>query len=149
MFPLFLPSFNLLNTWPKIVNPFKKIIFRLLSVFFYSLFPVLQFQCLTYYPWDGLLGHKFDKRLESFTPCYSVFTVSSTGEFYRKPSLRTIKSAKQENSSLFMNSILLNRKTRVENQTKTRVREDSSLCPETSTKTAVQEFHLLCPVFQP
>jgi hypothetical protein len=31
---------------------------------------------------------------------------------------------------------------RVENQTKTGVLEDSSLCPETSTKNAVQEFHL-------
>jgi hypothetical protein len=30
----------------------------------------------------------------------------------------------------------------VENPDKTRVREDSSLCPETSTKNAVQEFHL-------
>ncbi len=33
-----------------------------------------------------------------------------------------------------MNSILLNGKTRVENQTKTRVWEDLSLCSETSTK---------------
>ncbi len=31
---------------------------------------------------------------------------------------------------------------RVENQTKTQVWEDSSLCPETSTKDAVQEIHL-------
>ncbi len=31
---------------------------------------------------------------------------------------------------------------RVENWTKTRVWEDTSLCPETSTKKAVQEFHL-------
>ncbi len=31
---------------------------------------------------------------------------------------------------------------RVENQTKTLVWEDSSLCPETSTKNAIQEFHL-------
>ncbi len=29
---------------------------------------------------------------------------------------------------------------RLENQTETRVWEDSSLCPETSTKNAVQEF---------
>ncbi len=35
-----------------------------------------------------------------------------------------------------------NGKARVESQTKTRVREDSSLCPETSTKNGVQEFHL-------
>ncbi len=31
---------------------------------------------------------------------------------------------------------------RVETQKKTRVWEDSSICPETSTKNAVQEFHL-------
>jgi hypothetical protein len=31
---------------------------------------------------------------------------------------------------------------RVENQTKIRVWEDSSLCPETSAKNTVQEFHL-------
>ncbi len=37
-----------------------------------------------------------------------------------------------------MNSILWSRKTRVENQTKTRVWEDSSLCPETLTKKAVE-----------
>jgi hypothetical protein len=49
---------------------------------------------------------------------------------------------KQENSSLFMNSIL-NRKMRVENRTKIWVWQDSSLCPETSTKNAVQEFHLV------
>ncbi len=43
---------------------------------------------------------------------HAIFTVYSTGGFYRKPystevlKLHTIKSAKQENSSLFMNSIL-------------------------------------------
>ncbi len=51
------------------------------------------------------------------------------------------KSVKQENLSIFVNSILLNRNKRVENQTKARVWEDSSLCQETLTKDAVQEFH--------
>ncbi len=41
-----------------------------------------------------------------------------------------------------MKRILKNGKMRVENQTKTRVWEDSSLCTENSTKNAVQEFHL-------
>ncbi len=41
-----------------------------------------------------------------------------------------------------MNSILYNGKTRVENQTNTRVWEDLSLCPETSTRNVIQEFHL-------
>jgi hypothetical protein len=40
-----------------------------------------------------------------------------------------------------MNSILSKGKMSVENQTKTRVLEDSSLCPETSNETA-QEFHI-------
>jgi hypothetical protein len=40
-----------------------------------------------------------------------------------------------------MNSILLNGNIRVENHTKTRVWEDSSLCQETSTKNDIQEFH--------
>jgi hypothetical protein len=46
---------------------------------------------------------------------------------YREPNstlvfkTHTKKSAKQENSSLFMNKILKNRKTRVKSQTKTRV----------------------------
>jgi hypothetical protein len=71
--------------------------------------------------------------------------------FYRRMLTKTIlsfhfknpykKSANQENSSLFMKSLLKNWKMRVENQIKTRVREDSSLCPETSTKNAAQEFH--------
>ncbi len=43
-------------------------------------------------------------------------------------------SAKPENSRLCMNSILQNGKMRVENQTKTQIWEDSSLCSETSTK---------------
>ncbi len=41
-----------------------------------------------------------------------------------------------------MNIILDKRNVMVENQTKPRVWEDSSLCPEISTKNAVQEFHL-------
>ncbi len=40
------------------------------------------------------------------------------------------------------NNILKNGKVRVENQTKTRVWEYSSLCSETSTKNGVQDFHL-------
>ncbi len=52
------------------------------------------------------------------------------------------KSPKQENSSLSMNSIVQNRKIRVENKTKSGVSEDSSLCRETITENAVQEFHL-------
>jgi hypothetical protein len=49
-----------------------------------------------------------------------------------------------------MNNILYNGTMRVENHTKTRVYEDSSLCPETLIKNAVQEFpslgliHMMC-----
>ena len=38
--------------------------------------------------------------------------------------------------------LFVERKMKVENQTKTRVWEDSSLCPETLTKNVDQEFHL-------
>jgi hypothetical protein len=63
---------------------------------------------------DGIFGHQFDKRLESFAPCYSQ--VPSTGGFYRKPFSSLIlkiypkKSAKQENLSLFMNAFCRNGK---------------------------------------
>jgi hypothetical protein len=94
-------------------------------------------------PRDGILGHQFNKRLDNFAP------LPSTGGFQRKPYstlstlvLITKKSAKQENWNLFMNGILWNGKMRVEYQTKTQVRGDSSLCPESSSKNAVQEFHL-------
>ncbi len=41
-----------------------------------------------------------------------------------------------------MNGILKNGKMSVENKTKTRVWEDSSLCPETWTKNVVQNLYL-------
>ncbi len=86
---------------------------------------------------DGILGHEFDKRLESFAQCYSQSLLLA--DFYRKPILYSGFRTKKNNSSLFTNSILYNRKTREENQTIAWVWEDSSLCPETSTKTAVQD----------
>jgi hypothetical protein len=58
---------------------------------------------------DGILGHKFNKRLDSFAACYSqsllLADLKKTMLFsgFNK-SLQ--KSPKQENSSLFMNSIL-------------------------------------------
>ncbi len=48
-----------------------------------------------------IIGHQFNKRLESFVPCYSQ---SLLLEDFLK--VLTKKSAKQENSSLFMNSLL-------------------------------------------
>ncbi len=59
-----------------------------------------------------------------------LFIFSLLVDFYRKPYstlLYTEESTKQKNSSLFMNSILLNRKMRVENQTKTRVSEKTQV----------------------
>ncbi len=41
-----------------------------------------------------------------------------------------------------MNSMLQNGKMRVENQTKTRVWEDSSIYTETLTKITIREFYL-------
>ncbi len=77
-----------------------------------------------------------------------AFHSLSTGGFLKKTRLYSgfkntyKKSAKPKNSSLFVKSILWEEKMWVENQTKTRVWEDSSLCPESSTKNAVQGFHL-------
>jgi hypothetical protein len=73
--------------------------------------------CTIYYR-DGILGHQFNTRLESFAHAIHI------------------------HSSLFMNSILKKGKTRIENRTKTRVSEHSCLCPETSTKYYVHEFYL-------
>ncbi len=60
--------------------------------------------------WDGILGHQFSKRLESFSPL--LFIVPSTGGFWRKPyaslfwkSLRK-NLRKKEKLSLFINSNL-------------------------------------------
>jgi hypothetical protein len=77
-----------------------------------------------------------------------LFTVYSTGGFYRKPysnvvlKLRTIKSAKKENSSLFMNSVLQHRITRVENQTKLESEKTQVYAQKPRLKTTVQEFQV-------
>jgi hypothetical protein len=59
---------------------------------------------------DGILGHQFNKRLESITSCYSqsllledfkeTILFSGFNEHYKKI------GEKKENPSLFMNSIL-------------------------------------------
>jgi hypothetical protein len=65
---------------------------------------------LAYKYWDEILGHQLEKKLESFAPCYSqsfllaAFTENHALLWFLK-SIQE-KSAKQENSSLFMNSIL-------------------------------------------
>ncbi len=93
-----------------------------------------------YFTWDGFLGNEFDKKLESFAPCYSQSLLLAGLTENHTLYSGFITPYKK---SLFMNIILKNRKTRGENQTKTRVWGESSSCPETSTKTAVQEYHLM------
>ena len=58
---------------------------------------------------DRILGHQFNKRLESFAPCYSQSLLLV--DFKENHSLMQVfkiltKIRKQENSSLFMNSSL-------------------------------------------
>jgi hypothetical protein len=54
---------------------------------------------------DGILENQFNKRLESFAPCYSQSLLLE--DFKEKHTLYGLKNpAKQENPSLFMNSIL-------------------------------------------
>ncbi len=68
---------------------------------------------------DGILGHRFNKRLESFAPCYSQSlswrVLKKTTLFFACKSFYK-KSAKQENLSLFMTCVM-----RVKNQTNIRV----------------------------
>ncbi len=74
----------------------------------------------------------------------------STGGFLKKnQTQRWFLEYRQQNSRIektrVSSLILLNfldGKMWVENQTKTPVWEDSSLCPETSTLNALQEFHV-------
>jgi hypothetical protein len=60
---------------------------------------------------DRILGHQFDKRLESFAPSYSQ-SFFSTGGLLKKtrlyPGFKNTykKSAEQENARLFINRIL-------------------------------------------
>jgi hypothetical protein len=56
---------------------------------------------------DGILGHQFDRRRESFAPCYSKSLPLEDLKktiLYSEFKITYKKSAKQENSSLFMNS---------------------------------------------
>ncbi len=56
----------------------------------------------------GILEHQFDKRHDFFAPCYSQSFLLANFTEYSTMVLKSHfkKSAKQENSSLFMNSIL-------------------------------------------
>jgi hypothetical protein len=89
-------------------------------------------------------GHLFEKRLESLAPCYSqsfywwIFKENQTLLWF----LKYIKNRKTRQLVSIHEKHLLNGKMREANQTKIRVWEDSTLCPETSTKNAVHEFHL-------
>ncbi len=77
-----------------------------------------------------------------------LFKVPSTGGFKRKPysSLGFKNPYKKIHETRKLESIHEQHfeawKSEGRNQIKTRVSEDSSLCPETPTKNADQEFHL-------
>jgi hypothetical protein len=58
---------------------------------------------------DGILEHQFNKRLESFVPCYSqslLLRILKKTILFSGFKPLTKKSAKQENWSLLMNSVL-------------------------------------------
>jgi hypothetical protein len=58
---------------------------------------------------DEILGHQFNKRLEYFAPCYSqsLLMAGFNAPYTSLASkILTKKPGKQENASLFMNSIL-------------------------------------------
>jgi hypothetical protein len=71
---------------------------------------------------DGILGHQFNIRLESFSLCFSKSLLLADNKklfFGFKNPYKKIREPRK--AKFFMNSILLNGKTRVENKTKTRV----------------------------
>ncbi len=70
-----------------------------------------------------------------------LFTVPSIGVLYSVLIIHTNKQRNKKTRVYSWIAFCRNGEKRIENQTKTRVWEYSSLCPETSTKTA-QEFHL-------
>jgi hypothetical protein len=99
------------------------------------------------------LDNKFDKRVESFAPCYA-----QSLKLYLRILKKTIlfsgfknpyqKSAKQEDSSLFMNSILKNEEMRAENQTKVETEKTQVYAQEPRLKIPVKNTiseGTLCP----
>ncbi len=102
---------------------------------------------------DGILGHQFDKILEYFAPCYSqsllqywwilkkIIHFSSFKNPYKK--IRETRKLESIHRQHFVE-----RKNEDRKPDKTRVREDSSLCPETSTKNDVPFFAVVCSSLQ-
>jgi len=60
-------------------------------------------ETLNYLARDGILGHQFNKRLETFPSPIHWQILKKTKLYFKNP---LKKSAKQENSNLFINSIL-------------------------------------------
>jgi hypothetical protein len=85
---------------------------------------------------DGILGHHFGYSQSNYL---RIFQKTRLFSGFKIPSKI---STKQENSSLFVSSILQKWKMMVEKQTKTLVWKDSSLSLEMSSNNAVQEFWL-------
>jgi hypothetical protein len=88
---------------------------------------------------------KFNKRLESFAPCYSQsllpanFKESHSTLVFKNPCKKICETRKLESS---MKYHFVERKKRVEEQTKNSSEKDLTFCPESLTKMAVLEFHL-------
>ncbi len=96
------------------------------------------------FPEIDFLDINLPKRLESF--CSVLFKVPFTGGFEWKPYsslvLKILTKNLRNKKTRVYSWIAFVEQMRVENQTKTRVWEGSSLWPETSTKYAIQELHL-------
>jgi hypothetical protein len=86
-------------------------------------------------PRDGIPGYQFYNRLEFFAPYYSQFLL---WKILRKPcSSLVLNILTKKNKIKIRETRMENGKMRLENQIKTKVREDKTL-----TKNAVQEYHL-------
>ncbi len=89
--------------------------------------------------WDGILGNQFNEILESFAPSLLLADLKKNILFsdFKNPYK---KSAKQETSSTFVNSISLNGKIRVKKQTKTRELEPEKTRELESEKTQLMQL---------
>ncbi len=92
--------------------------------------------------WDGILGHQFKKRLESFAPCYSnspfywrILRKTILFSGFQNPYKKICKTRKLES---VLEKHFVERKNVGRKQDKTRVWDDFSLCPKTSTKNTIK-----------
>ncbi len=95
---------------------------------------------------DWILGHLFEKRLESLASCNSIpsiladFTENNTLLWFYKSIQKIYKTRNLESIHEYHFVERRNKSRKLEK--KLGFKKDLYLCPETSTKNVIQEFHL-------